>query len=405
MLRWLALWDRSTRQDRGVVSMMRRRMLCGLVVFVLAASACGGDSSDEAGSPNDAGAVLPIQVDSGDPAQAVTLYSYFPQNVVARPGDTLHFTVSSVGEPHAIAFGTLVDKALAAVKSANFRSLEDIFFKEPPEMSVMPSIFGPPPTQKPENQSAGQPCFLDQGKPPMPDACPKREQPPFNGTQAYYNSGIVENGEHWDVKLADDIRPGTYGYMNVIYRGLMAGSVTVVERGASRPGPEEVAANGKRELRLALDGIAGDLTAAKRATPQKGLAGVVSPASLTAVGMQFEPSEAKIPVGGSMTWDLYLCHTITFNPPAGAYGDLKKMPDGSVRLNPIPYAPAKTIDPPFLVGTIDAGKWDGTGYFNSGALCALKPGTLSYTLTFTKSGTYQLVCLFHPGMVGRVTVA
>ena len=207
------------------------------------------------------------------------------------------------------------------------------------------------------------------------------------------------------MRLADDISPGTYGYVNVVYRGLMAGSVTVVDRATPRPGPEEVAANGQRELRQALDGIAGDLAAAKKATPQKAVAGVVSASSLTAVGMVFEPSEARIPVGGSMTWNLYLCHTITFNPPAGAYGDLKKMPDGSVRLNPIPYAPAQTSAPAFLTGNIDAGRWDGTGYFNSGALCALSPGSLSYTLTFTRPGTYQLVCLFHPGMVGRVTVA
>ncbi len=385
--------------------MPRTRVLCGLVLFVLVASSCGGESADDAGSSSDTSAVLPIQVDSADPARATTLYSYFPQNVVARPGDTLRFTVSSLGEPHAIAFGTLVDRAVAAVKGANFRNLEDLFFKEPPEMTVMPSIFGPPPTQKPENQSAGQPCFLDEGKPPVAEACPKREQPAFKGTQAYFNSGIVENGEHWDVKLSDDIRPGTYNYINVIYRGLMVGSVTVVDRGASRPGPQEVTANGQRELRLALDGIAGDLAAAKRATPQKALAGVVSPSALTAVGMVFEPGEARIPVGGKVTWDLYLCHTITFNPPAGAYGDLKKMPDGSVRLNPIPYAPAKTSEPAFLTGNIDAGTWDGTGYFNSGALCALKPGSLTYTLTFTRPGTYQLACLFHPSMVGRVTVA
>ena len=380
-------------------------MVCGLVLFVLVASSCGGESSNDAGSSSDASAILPIQVDSADPARAVTLYSYFPQNVVARPGDTLRFTVSSVGEPHTVAFGTLVDRALAAVKGANLRPLEDIFFKEPPDMSVMPSVFGPPPSQRPENQSAGQPCFLNEGKPPVADPCPKREQPAFDGTQAYFNSGIIENSEHWDMRLSDDIRPGTYGYMNVIYRGLMAGSITVVDRGATRPGPQEVAANGQRELRLALDGIAGDLAAAKRATPQKAVAGVVSPSSLTAVGMVFEPSEARIPVGGSITWDLYLCHTITFNPPAGAYGDLKKMPDGSVRLNPIPYAPAKTIDPPFLTGNIDAGAWDGTGYFNSGGLCALKAGALSYTLRFTRPGTYQLVCLFHPSMVSRVTVA
>ncbi len=382
--------------------MVSRGVLCGLVVAALATASCGG--SDGEGS-SDGSAVLPIQVDGSNAAREVTLYTYFPNNVIARPGDTLRFTVSSVGEPHTVAFGTLVDRALAAIKGTNLHSLEEIFFKEPPEMSLLPSIFGPFPTQKPENQSAGQPCFLDQGTPPVADPCPKREQPAFNGTQAYFNSGLIENGEHWDVRLSDSIRPGTYGYLNVVYRGLMAGSVTVVPHDAPRPGPEAVTANGRRELDQALNGIAGDLEAAKRATPQKAVAGVNSASSPVAVGMVFEPREARIPVGESITWDVYLCHTITFNPPEGAFGDLKKLPDGSVRLNPIPYAPAKTVDPPLLSGNADAGSWDGTGFFNSGGLCAVRPGALTYKLTFTRPGTYQLVCLFHPSMVGRVIVA
>lgn len=382
--------------------MVLARSFVVCVVVVLVAAACG-EGSDE---PSEiSGAILPIQVDGSNSAAEVTNYTYFPSNVVARPGDTLRFTVKSIGEPHTIAFGTLVDSALAAIKAANLQSIGDIFFKEPPEMSILPSIFGPPPTQKPENQAAGQPCFLDEGTPPVADACPTRQQPPFDGIQAFYNSGLIENGEHWDVTLSDTIRPGVYGYMNVVYRGLMAGSVTVVDESQPRPEPDEVAAEGERELEQALTNIVGDLAVAKQATPDKAVAGVISSSSPTAVGMVFEPRDARIPVGGSITWDLYLCHTVTFNPPEGAYGDLKKLPDGSVRLNPVPYAPSMTTDPPFLEGRFDAGGWDGTGFFNSGGLCALAPGALKYTLTFTKAGTYEVICLFHPPMLGRVTVA
>jgi plastocyanin len=378
------------------------RRLCLVLGLVLVAPACGEDSTNPDDPSSTASAVLPIQVDGSNEARELTLYRYFPTNVVARPGDTLRFKVASIGEPHTVAFGTLVDSAMAAVKKANLRSVEDIFFKEPPEMTVLPSIFGPSPTQKPENQAAGQPCFLDTGKPPVADACPKREQPAFDGTQAYFNSGLIENDHTFDVKLSDTIRPATYNYINVVYRGLMAGSVTVVDKDTPRPGPKQVAADGEEELRSAVAGVSADLATSKRSTPDRAIAGFKS-SSPTDVPMVFEPKEARIPVGGSMTWDLYLCHTITFNPPQGAYGDLKLMPDGSVRLNPIPYAPASAPEPAFLSGAVEA-RWDGRGYFNSGGLCALAPGSLTYKMTFTQAGTYQLVCLFHPPMSARITV-
>lgn len=85
----------------------------------------------------------------------------------------------------------------------------------------MPDVFphaasdGPP---KP-NQSAAQPCYLDTGVPPLANAggapaCAKKPQPDFNGRQSFYNSGMLtEDGESFSVKLAEDIRPGTYSFM------------------------------------------------------------------------------------------------------------------------------------------------------------------------------------------------
>jgi plastocyanin len=48
---------------------------------------------------------------------------------------------------------------------------------------------------------------------------------------------------------------------------------------------------------------------------------------------------------------------------------------------------------------VDAGRWDGSGFLSSG----VQPGG-TYTVTFTRPGTYPYACLIHPRMVGEVVV-
>ncbi len=52
--------------------------------------------------------------------------------------------------------------------------------------------------------------------------------------------------------------------------------------------------------------------------------------------------------------------------------------------------------------------YDGSGFVNSGLLfLRVPPGSQkppTYSLTFTKPGTYEYDCLLHPGMDGTVTV-
>jgi plastocyanin len=127
--------------------------------------------------------------------------------------------------------------------------------------------------------------------------------------------------------------------------------------------------------------------------------------------MTFGPRETSLKAGLSMSWSFYLCHTISFNPPAEAFGDLLRQPDGSVRLNPLSYAPAKAPAPPPLSFDpnaapihFDAGKWDGKDFFNSGGICSLGQEDFVYKLTFAEPGTYQLRCLFRPFMQATITV-
>jgi plastocyanin len=50
---------------------------------------------------------------------------------------------------------------------------------------------------------------------------------------------------------------------------------------------------------------------------------------------------------------------------------------------------------------VDVGKWDGKGGFRSSG--ALDPGE-TFTVAFSKAGTYSYACVLHPQMVGTLTV-
>jgi plastocyanin len=384
-----------------------KRLLCALLACPLLAVACSGDSQEAQSA-----ATLPIQVDGTNAAREVTNLAFFPKKTAARPGDTLLFKVSSIGEPHTVTFGSLVDDAMAVVDKAPPKTLADAFLTEPPELTKLPSVFANTPTYKPENQSAGQPCFLDTSAPPLADPCPKRDQPAFDGTQSFYNSGLMRDQSSFRVQLSQNIEPGTYSFVCLIYRAAMTGEISVVDKDAVRPGPAQVEKAGKAELAKALTAFQPTLGQASEATPDKALAGIGAQEGRT-VAMVFAPKEATIPVGGSMTWAVLPCHTITFNRPAGPQGDLIATEDGSIRLNPLAYTPAQAPAPPPIPEFqpdfpkpihFDAGSWSGKGFFNSGGLCALTPEALTYKVTFADPGTYQVVCQFHPYMVGKVTV-
>lgn len=102
------------------------------------------------------------------------------------------------------------------------------------------------------------------------------------------------------------------------------------------------------------------------------------------MGMVYLPGTITVDVGDTVTWvgNSAEPHTVTFNAT-----------------NPSPFAPATP-----------GGSFDGTTYKNSGPMTNEPqsvtgfPSAHSYSLTFTKSGTFHYKCLFHPGMMGAVKV-
>lgn len=75
--------------------------------------------------------------------------------------------------------------------------------------------------------------------------------------------------------------------------------------------------------------------------------------------------------------------------------------------SPAPSSPPPAANPsgPPQPQVIDGGTDDGTGFHNSGIQARFPPGLITYTLTFTKRGTFAYACMIHPGMTGIVTVS
>lgn len=104
-------------------------------------------------------------------------------------------------------------------------------------------------------------------------------------------------------------------------------------------------------------------------------------------GMVYMPGKVTIDVGDTIEWQANSAepHTVTFNPTPAEF--------------------ANAIGEPASGGTIFNGS--PLDHTNSGLIGTVSPSftaRTTYSLTFTKVGTYTYFCLVHPGMKGEVVV-
>jgi plastocyanin len=409
-----------------------RKLACGALALVLAGSACGGsgkssapkEESSTTAAPAAAAGPEEFKVDLEGKTEAFhgEFGAFYPNSLSARPGDTVTFRLAfASGVPHTVTLGTLVDKGVA--KLAALGPQASIAAQEnSPEMLNLPDFFfhkfpsGGPPDG---NQSAGQPCFLATGLPPRSltgsaPACPKATQPAFDGTQTFYNSGLMTTeGDTFSVKLADSTKPGAYGVMCLIHRSTMTAKLTVAEKGATVPTPADVAAAGKKQFDTAVSTITPIAQGAQQATPDKAALGSGDPQHYPDVVVaEFGPKSLSVPVGGTVTWNEFAFHTLTFGAKDSDIGISTKAPDGSVHLtksgDAVGFQVPRAL---FEFPPPDSGKpatvsytYPGSGYANTGITGSLPPVFVTFKVTFPKAGTYPLRCLIHPDMKGEVKV-
>lgn len=384
---------------------MGNGMRGGLVALALLGAACG--TGGDAGSAG--GERRKVLVDSRADGFNAAFLAYFPNTVTVGPGDTVSFEAAETGEPHSVTMGTLVEAGLAAADKASPDG------PPPPEMRKLPVMLPEGPGDA--HQNAAQPCFLDSGEPPSDtkQACAKRKQPDFTGKQTYYSSGYIPGGDSFDVKLADDVEPGTYRYYCNLHGASMAGKIVVTE-GDEIPSQADVDAKGEEERDALVAKLrpAYETAKAGKAAFPGNLAGLGAPDVQTALVNEFVPAAIKAKVGEKVTWTIFGPHTISFGAPGDAGPPILTVAgDGAVHLIEKGVAPAggpgapQGPPPEGQQGprVVDAGTYDGSGFKSSGLIISFPPNLVGYAVTFTKAGTYAYTCLIHPRMGGSIEVA
>ncbi|HVE91421.1 MAG TPA: hypothetical protein VNE62_03830 [Actinomycetota bacterium] len=408
-----------------------RKLVNVALVLALGASACQSPEGEQADEEQGAGAeTRTVLVDGSTKEFRGSVLAYFPKQVTVRQGDTVRFKNNFNGEPHTVTLGTLVQPVLdeAAKAPAGQEASPDLEKKFKAFPVMLPEGPGD------ANQIAVNPCYIESGALPADasKACPETEQPAFNGKQAYYNSGFLNRDqEEFRMQLADDIAPGAYRYYCNLHVEAMTGEINVVAKDAEIPSQEDVDRKAKEELDKAYAPL---LEPYKQARTGKGPLGNVAGFGVasggTAQALEFLPKTIETKAGQKVTWTIIGPHTITFNSKFKGFF-LDKGDDGGFHVEAAQFAPAAGPGQPREVQAaqagdhgqhdmptppggseqlppaknVDAGAFDGEETKSSGLFLSFPPNIFSYSVTFTKAGTYNYICLIHPAMTGTVKVS
>lgn len=213
----------------------------------------------------------------------------------------------------------------------------------------------------------------------------------FDGS-TYISSGFLVKGQAYSLRFTT---PGVYKYYCLVHPPEMLGTIVVQPPGSALPESQSQYQTAG-QIDLAADLLAGATSIAAFPFAAGGThvaAGIAPglfgspPAQSTVLRYLDGPNtnaNVTVPVGTTLTWTNIsnnVPHTVTF-PVAG-----QGPPPGS----------------PDLVPPSGGSTYDGSVLTNSGVM----PPGKSYSLTFTKAGTFTYYCLFHDGpsgMIGTVTV-
>src|SRR3954451_4379292 len=410
---------------------MSRRILFAACVAVLVLAACGSDkkstsassaaSGGSSSSSSSGSAKGPtIQVDNTSKEVNFESTAYYPKAATVAAGTTLTFHSNFEGEPHTVTFGSSID---AALKVLDALPPEQQQGPPPPEVAALKIPFVIPddadfrdPATVKFNQSAAQPCEVAAGEfAPGAEPCPNQKPGPFDGSQTFVNSGLLEPDQDYHLELAPDLAPGSYEFVCLFHGPEMRGTITVVAKDATTAqSADDIKAAGQKELDDDLAKLKPEVDKATTdAQPGEVKAG--AGAENAPIGaMEFFPKEISVPVGGSVTWNLSF-HTVAFNAPEDARPDVVKDADGTWHFNakaftpvgymppappPPPSGPPASDAPPPAPLSVDGGTFDGSSFYNSGSINS--DGEVLFKLAFSKAGTYKYICLIHPDMQGTV---
>jgi plastocyanin len=248
------------------------------------------------------------------------------------------------------------------------------------------------------SDGSAEPHTISFGTPPATPGGP--DLAPAGGT-AIDGSGFVSSGLLLPIPgkgyTLTFSKVGTFDYQCLIHPASMKGQVVVQPTGSAYPTSQTTYKAASDPLLTAAISAGDAAQAAQTVTSKANGDGTTTYYQIAGIGdgksyslERFGAQNLNIHVGDTVVWtqkDPNEAHTVTFldngqDIPA-------TLPNG--QLNPQEAAPA-------------GGKvYAGSGLFSSGDLFP----TASYSLTFSKAGTYQYRCLLHDtlGMVAAITVS
>ena len=374
-----------------------------------------------------------MRVDYDHDEFATQFIKYFPDSIQVHAGDTVIFSQDWTGEAHTVTLGTMVDESLSVTRPLFEEWGEVPEDQIPPEVldayytaeCSVPVLFGceEEPTEQEStdneeiNQTIAQPCLIEQGSLPEDGApCPIQELGPFDGTEAYYNSGFIgletEEENIFELKLSDSIEPGEYNIFCSVHGSFHSGTMQVVPSDQPIPSSSEVNLQTREELNEVVEPFRQVYERANEGQFVFGgeaftgnFSGLMDE-RVEGLLNEFIPETIEAEVGEPVTWLMFGPHSISFDVPE-YFPIYERLEDGTVLANEEVYPPAggapevdeaDSVDP--IV--VDGGTWDGTDFWSSGVLYS--DAYVEYTLRFSAPGTYRYACLIHPPMVGTVTV-
>jgi plastocyanin len=303
-----------------------------------------------------------VLIGAETPDHAVQLEDYFPRTITINAGDTITWTKPTL-QPHTVHF--LSGGAAPAI--------------------------GLP-------QQDGRLMFNPLVRNPQGGST-------YDGTGLAASGWLVEEkGLRYSLTFT---KPGTYSYLCMLHPG-MSGAVVVLDRGEKVLLTQaEYDAATARQIAEALS-LGKQLLASGTPSVRKTARGteygiLLKSASSAHVNfLRFAPDTITVKVGDTVRWetrDKFDPHTVTFAgteqvPPWELF---ETQPQGPPRV----FRNAKAALP--SGGALH----EGDGFYGSGRLSPLgTPGPLTYSLTFTKPGTYTYWCAIHvpEGMRGTIIV-
>jgi len=398
-----------------------RRLALALVLLGAGFAACGSGSGGNSRT---------IAVDYRSDDFNGAFLAYYPRKVTVRPGMTLKFHQTWTGEPHTVTLGTAVDDTVKP-----YKYIVDKYYADPQSVENDPigDLLGAFDQRLPVflpgftgaiDQRAAFPCYVDR-EDQLPKAttrpCPKaqRKAVPFDGRQAYFSSGFIPfegtQGNTYEMKIAPDAKPGTYLYYCNLHSVFMSGEITI-SNNAKVESQASINRRGKAEadklVKPILDVYKKEKAGHGKFTGNLAGSGDQSTEYLHAGVLEFTPRTINTKVNAPVTWTFIGDHTISFNVPSYT-PQLTFSKQGLLSFNKRlslavkwPGSPKDRLlhydeNAPPPVG-VDAGSWDGTGGLHSSGGGWIDGDT--YTIRFSKPGSYPYACLVHPGMIGKVVV-